>query len=63
MIQKMHLQEGREVRGTSELEVRNQYQIEISDRFAVLENLNDSEGINRARENKENIKTSAKENL
>jgi hypothetical protein len=34
----------------------------MSNRFAALENLNDSEDINRAGENiKENIKTSAKE--
>jgi hypothetical protein len=37
------------------------YQTEISNRFAALENSNDSEDINRAWENiKENIKTSAK---
>ena len=41
-----------------------QYQIEISNRFAALENLNDREDINRVLENiKENIKTSAKESL
>jgi len=46
----------------NELQVRTQYQIEISNRFAALENLSDSEDINRAWENiKENIKTSAKE--
>jgi hypothetical protein len=44
-----------------ELEVRKQYQIEISKRFAKLENLRDGEDINRAWENvKENIKTAAK---
>jgi len=43
----------------SELEVRKQYQVKISNRFAALENLNDSEEINRAWESKENIKTSA----
>ena len=32
----------------SELEVRKQYQIEITNSFATLENLNDSKGINRA---------------
>ena len=43
---------------------RKQYCINISNRFAALEKLNDSEGINRAWENiKEDIKTSAKENL
>ena len=50
------------LRKLSELEVRKQYQIEITNRFAALENLNDSKDINRAWENiKENIKTSAKE--
>jgi hypothetical protein len=43
----------------SELEVRKQYQIKISNRFAALENLNDTENINRAW--KESITTSAKE--
>ena len=47
-----------------ELEVRKQYQIEISNRFAALENLCDSKDTNRAWENiKENIKISAKESL
>jgi hypothetical protein len=46
------------------MEVRKKYQIEISKRFASLENLNDSEDINRAWENiKENVKTSSKESL
>ena len=46
------------------LDVRKQYQIEIINKFAVLENLSDNEDINRAWENiKENIKTSAKESL
>ena len=44
------------LRKLSELEVRNEYQIKISNRFASLENLNDGEDINRAWENiKENI--------
>jgi hypothetical protein len=48
----------------SELEVRRQYQLKISNRFAALENLNVSKDLNRAWENiKENIKISAKENL
>jgi len=34
-------------RRLSELEVRKQYQIKISNRFAALENLNDTEDINR----------------
>ena len=47
-----------------ELEIRKQYQIDISNRFASLEYLSDSENINRAWENiKENIKTSVKESL
>ena len=52
------------LRKLNELEVRKQYQIDITNRFAALENLSDSEGINRAWENiKGNIKTSAKESL
>ena len=48
------------LRKLNELEVRKQCQIEISNRFAALENLSDSEDINRAWEDiKENIKTSA----
>jgi bifunctional DNA-binding transcriptional regulator/antitoxin component of YhaV-PrlF toxin-antitoxin module len=35
----------------SEMEVRRQFQIEISNRFEALENLNDSEDVNRAWEN------------
>jgi len=52
------------IRKLNELEVRKQYQIEITKRFAALENLSDEEGINKDWENiKENIKTSAKESL
>jgi hypothetical protein len=48
----------------SEMKVRKQFQIELSNRFAALENLNDSEDVNRAWENiKEEIKISAKETL
>jgi hypothetical protein len=48
----------------NELEHRKQYQIEITYRFAALENLSDGEDINRAWENiKGNIKTAAKESL
>jgi hypothetical protein len=48
----------------SELEVSKQYQTDFSDRFAALENLRDSEDINRAWENiKENIKISAKQTV
>jgi hypothetical protein len=43
------------------LEVRKRYQTEITNRFAVLENLRDSKDINRAWENiQENIKSSTK---
>jgi hypothetical protein len=48
----------------SELDVRKQYQIKISNRFAALENLNVSEDINRSWENiKVSIKISATESL
>ena len=41
-----------------------QYQTEITNRFAALENLSDSEDINRVwKYIKENIKTSAKDSL
>jgi hypothetical protein len=36
----------------NEMEVKKQFQIELSNKSAALENLNDSEGINRAWENK-----------
>jgi len=50
------------LRKLNELEVKKQYQFKISNRFAALKNLNDSQNINRVWENiKENIKTSAKE--
>jgi hypothetical protein len=52
------------LRKLDELEVRKQYRIEITNRFAALENVSDDENINRAWESiKENIKTSAKESL
>jgi len=47
------------LRKLNELGVRKQYQTEITNRFAALENLNDD--VNKTWENiKENIKTSAK---
>jgi hypothetical protein len=50
------------LRKLNELEIRKEYKINISNRFAALENLSDSKDRNRAWENiKENIKTSAKE--
>ena len=39
------------LRKLNELEVTKQYQIEITNRFAALENLNDGEDINRAWKN------------
>jgi hypothetical protein len=46
------------------LEVRKQYQIEITNRFAALENISEDKDINRAWEGiKEIIKTSATESL
>jgi hypothetical protein len=48
----------------SEVEVRKQYQIKVSNRLAALNNLNDSKDTNRDWENiKENIQSSAKESL
>jgi len=52
------------LRKLNDLEVRKQYQIEITNRFAALENVSEGEDINRALESiKENIKTSATEIL
>jgi len=39
------------LRKLNELEVRKKYQIEITNRFAVLENLSDDKAANRALEN------------
>jgi len=48
----------------NELEIRKQSQVKISNGYVALENLSDSEDINRAWEDiNENIKTSAKEIL
>ena len=52
------------LRKLKDLEVKKQYQIEITNRFAALGNISDDGDINRAWENiKENIKTSGKESL
>jgi RNA binding exosome subunit len=52
------------LRKLNELEVSEQYQTEISNRLATLENLSESKDINRALEKiKENIKTSATDSL
>ena len=46
------------LRKLNEPEVREQYKIEIRNRFAALEKLNDEEDVNRTWENiKENIQT------
>jgi hypothetical protein len=51
-------------RKLNDLEVRKQYQIEITNRFAALENVSNDKEIYRAWENiKGNIKTTAKESL
>ena len=55
---------GYNLRKLNELEVRKQYQIEITKKYAALENLGDDKDINRIWDNtKENIKTSAKEGV
>jgi len=52
------------LRKPNEPEVREQYQIEITNRFAALQNSDDDEDVNRTWENiKEKIQTSAKESL
>jgi len=52
------------LRKLNEPEVREQCQIEITNRFAGLENLNDDDDVNRTWENiKENTQTSAKDSL
>jgi len=52
------------LRKLNKLEFGKQYQTEITNRFAALENLSDDENINRVWENiKENIETPAKESL
>jgi uncharacterized FlaG/YvyC family protein len=52
------------LRKPNALEVRKNHQIKISNRFAALENLRDSEHINRYWKNiNENIKISVKDSL
>ena len=52
------------MRKLNESEVREQYQIDITNRFAALENPDDDEDVNRTWENiKEDIQMSAKESL
>ena len=57
-------EEGFNLRKLNELEVRKQYQTEISNRLAALEDLSESKDINKTWQNiKGNIKTSVKESL
>ena len=52
------------LRKLNELDIRKQYPIKISNMFAALENLSDSEDINRAWENiNKNTETSTRESL
>jgi len=52
------------LRKLNKLEVKEKYQIEITNRFAALENLEVDKDVNRTwKIIKENIKTSAKESL
>jgi len=52
------------LRKLNEPEVREQYQIEFTNRTAALENFNDDEDVNRTWENiKENMRVSAEESL
>jgi hypothetical protein len=53
-----------DLRKIDHLEVKEKYQVEISNRFAVSQSLDESLDINNAWESMtENIKTSAKDNL
>jgi hypothetical protein len=53
-----------DLRKLNDAEVKEQYQIKLTNRFATLENFDGNVDMNRAWENiRENIKTSAKESL
>jgi hypothetical protein len=53
-----------DLRKLNDAEVKEQYQVKITNRFAALENFDDNVEMNRAWENiRENIKISAKESL
>jgi hypothetical protein len=53
-----------DLRKLNDAEVKEQYQVKITNRFAALENCDDNVDMNRAWENiRENMKTSAKESL
>jgi hypothetical protein len=56
--------EGFDVKRLDDIEVKEKYQVEISNRFAALESLDESFDINNVWESiRDNIKTSAKDNL
>jgi hypothetical protein len=56
--------EGFDLKKFNDIEVKEKYKVEISNRFAALESLNESSDINSAWECiRGNIKTSAKDNL
>jgi len=62
-VQRFHRQRFN-FRKLNEPEVTDQYQIEITNRFAALENVNEDEDVDRTWENiEENIETSAKQRL
>jgi 50S ribosomal subunit-associated GTPase HflX len=53
-----------DLKNLDDIQVKEKYQVEILNRFAALESLDESFDINNASESiRENIKTSAKENL
>jgi hypothetical protein len=53
-----------DLRKLNDAEVKEQYHVKITNRFAALENFDDNVDMNRAWENiRENIKTSAKDSL
>jgi hypothetical protein len=53
-----------DLRKLNDVEVKEQYQVKITNRFAAFENCDDTVNMNTAWENiRENIKTSAKESL
>jgi hypothetical protein len=61
--QKFHL-ERFDLKKLDGMEIKEKYQVEISNRFAALESLDDSFDTNNAWESiRENIKASAKDNL
>jgi hypothetical protein len=63
VVQKSDMQRF-DLRKLNDSEVKEQYQIKITNRFAALENFDDNVDMNRAWENiRENIKISAKSSL